>query len=73
MTLQAALQISVERDEWFRPVSWRGCRMALCVRYGEVQSVPHAHGGERALFPNPDDILGEWEVVSPEVVNSEGR
>ena len=72
MTLQAALQISVERDEWFRPVSWSGSGRALRVREGKVHNVPHGFGGYLAMFPHPDDVSGEWEVVSPDVVNSEG-
>lgn len=49
----------------------RGKGAAFCVEMKRVQFVPTARGGQPARFPDADDICGEWEVVSPDVVNTE--
>ena len=76
MTIQEAIKAVVESNYtiWFRPVSLRGTGYAYVVNElkstGEILLVPTARGGVPASFRS-NDILGEWETVSPDVVNTE--
>ena len=58
-------------DLWCRPVSMRGCGSAYCVEGGKLKTVPTLRGATFAIMPDIDDLLGAWEVVSPETVNTE--
>jgi hypothetical protein len=75
MNLIEALQLAKDKDMWFRPVSWKGSGCALTVEAHEPQLpiffVPTSKGGFRALMPNFEDLVGEWNVVSPDNVNAE--
>ena len=71
MTIQEAMQVAFEKDQWFRPFSMRGTGYAFCTEGTSVKFVPTMKGGAPARFPDVDDICGEWEVVSPDVVNTE--
>ena len=74
MTMLDALKKIAKPDVWMwaRPISWRGSGQALCFdSIGGWWHVPDAGGGRTALLPTPKDCFGRWEVVSPDVVNSE--
>jgi len=71
VTIQQALQEAMRTGRWFRPVSWTGCGVALCVYNEAIMIVPGACGARPAYFPDAPDILGEWEVVEPDTVNGE--
>lgn len=50
---------------WFRPVGWKGDRLAFFVEDTHLYIVPSATGGERYMATYVEDILGEWEIVTP--------
>ena len=55
---------------WFRPKTWKGCRQAFVVRENRICMVPSIRGA----LPVPlyvTDILEDWVIVSPDVVNTE--
>ena len=56
------------RDNWFRPVSWKHCREAYCVIDGDIYLVPTSRGGSPQFTRFPSEIVGEWEIVDPDVV-----
>ena len=60
-----------DNDAWFRPIAWRGTRMALCRRGGRILIVPTFDGGREHMTSSIEDILGEWEFVKPDDVNRE--
>ena len=66
---------NARRGVWCRPVSWRGAGQALVWDTASPnrgwKRVPSFRGGDLALMPTLPDMLGEWEVVSPDVVHGE--
>lgn len=62
----------VSGEMWFRPVGYRGSRVAYRVEDGRVL-LAGAAGTRPALFPVLEDLLGEWEAVSPVDVLTERR
>ena len=79
MTIQEAINAVLESncDLWFRPITLRGTGFAYMVndhaqrfRLGCILLVPTAKGGQVACL-EANYILGEWETVSPDVVNTE--
>jgi hypothetical protein len=71
MSLQAAVAVARDTDSWCRPVSWRGTGQAICVRGERLTRVPSKRGGSSYLGLGTDGMLGPWEVVAADVVNSE--
>lgn len=58
---------------WFRPKEWKGSGQALTFDYESkrrVLIVPDKRGGA-AWNPTREDLAGDWEVVSPDIVNEE--
>lgn len=61
---------------WARPIEWRTFRTAYCYRVGSeifaegFEMVPNNRGGVGAMFPATYALFGEWEIVSPNTVNS---
>ena len=51
-------------DMWFRPVGYRGSRVAYRLEAGQVY-LAGGMGSRPGLFPHIEDLLGDWEVVSP--------
>lgn len=66
-----ALRSTERGSKWFRPVSWRGTGQAYCEVNGQTKAVPRPRGGELGMTHDIDDLIGEWEVVSPEAVLAE--
>ena len=65
MTFVQAVTLAAEDpDLWLRQAG--GCD-AFCVARGRLVRVPTLAGGELAMCPTVQEILGLWEVVSPEV------
>lgn len=58
---------------WFRPVKWRGAGMAYCLKDTDTHLVPSARGGDCGMTPDADALVGEWEIVTPDVVLDERR
>ncbi len=62
---------------WIRPLIWRRQRVALVLGHeatwgrGRFLMVPDARGGRSAHMPVVAELLDEWEVVDPNVVNAE--
>lgn len=60
---------------WFRPVGDMYAYAVDCWRCGElrgdpeIKRVPTARGGESWLTNQVALLTGEWEIVSPDVVN----
>ena len=71
MTAEEAIREARATGHWFRPVAWNDSGIALCIEGIEVQLVPTARGGRRAMFPDVAEFLGGWEVVSPDEVAAE--
>lgn len=73
MTLQEAIKHARDNPkDWVRPGPWVGSGQAICYREDtrEVVIVPDFYGGRR-WYPRVVELLAEWEVVSPDVVNGE--
>lgn len=64
-------------DWWFRPKSWKGSGIALAYSGSKdspdlIIVVPHGPSGAfPAQLPRGRDIVGDWEVVSPDQVLKE--
>lgn len=61
---------------WVRPVAWRGggCALATVAASGDLTRlviVPSGRGGDQ-WHPYVEDLIGEWEPVSPGDVLDEG-
>lgn len=75
MTMLDALRaIHANPDMWARPVAWRKCHQAIgwIEREGWVTLPWPDYQRPRATIPRPETLFGEWEVVTPDVVNAEG-
>jgi hypothetical protein len=54
---------------WFRPVSWKGRGQAHALSAtGKTVLVPSARGGDPHMTNNPNDLMDDWEVVTPDQV-----
>jgi hypothetical protein len=72
MTLQEAIKKSIETNDWFRPISWKGAVCAYCIHKGDTQLVPTRSGGTLHMITSVNGLMGDWEVVSPDqVLNGE--
>ena len=58
---------------WFRPIKWRGGGMAYCLKGGDTHQVPSARGGDCGMTHDADALVGDWEIVTPNVVLGERR
>jgi hypothetical protein len=60
-------------DDWFRPVSYKGSGQAYCfssdMKYTEL--VPTPKGGIQQMSPRIENLLEDWEIVSPDEVCNE--
>lgn len=73
MTIQEAVKHIMETpSDWARPKSWGGAGQAIAFREDikDIVTVPSFHGGGR-WYPRIHEILDEWEIVLPGVVNAE--
>lgn len=72
--LEALREARSNSSLWARPTFWRGVKQAITFDTfaGSWKTVPDSRGGRSTLLPMPKDCFGDWEVVTPEVVN-EGR
>lgn len=61
---------ALQKDKWFRPVSWRGSGSALMVSGQDIHVVPQ---GSRPQHWTPKlcDLTCQWEVVTPDTVLTE--
>ena len=69
MKVHEAIKI-VKDEEWIRPVSWKGTGHAYVIKENFFYVVPTIRGGASALM-NIDDLVDDWEIVSPEFVLGE--
>jgi len=59
---------------WFRPIEWRVFKIAYVVEprsdYSneEIRLVPTSKGGRATFYASPAELLGDWEVVTPDDV-----
>lgn len=56
---------------WFRPTKWRGAGMAYCLKGNDTYLVPSARGGDVGMTHDADALVGDWEIVDPDVVLDE--
>ncbi|MBK8187624.1 MAG: hypothetical protein IPK77_11205 [Cellvibrio sp.] len=59
-------------DKWFRPVGWTGNAFSLSADNVIFQAEHNIHLGFEQLS-TAKEILGEWEIVTPELVNEERK
>jgi hypothetical protein len=71
MNVIEALKQAKVSDMWVRPIGWKGTGHALTFIGEQLYFVPTLHGGHLATMPDFEDMIGEWEVVSPNIVNTE--
>lgn len=69
--VDAVRRLQVDSSCWARPVGWIG--QAIFIRDGCLTVVPDLRGGRLWTGPYAKDVAGEWEVVSPDQVNSENE
>lgn len=55
-------------DNWIRPVSWQGSGLAYCIKLNATHIVPSSSGGNLGMTASIDELIGDWEIVSPDVV-----
>ena len=68
---QRKMEEQPETVWWFRPVCWRGCYLALEMRWdNRVWIVPQSDQS-RKYIPRVSELLDEWEVVTSDVVLGE--
>ena len=60
-----------EEQHWFRPIRWIGHGAAYCLKDGYAMMVPTAKGGEYTMTFMAKELIGEWEIVHPDVVLGE--
>lgn len=81
MTMLQALQALIDErmvnsraNHWARYIGWRGLRYAIGyrLRSGSIPEGFHNSFGGAVHLPRMEEMLGQWELVSPEAVN-EGR
>lgn len=71
--LDAISAISISEGKlWCRPISWKGSVEALTLKNDELLLVPTLKGGSRYSLNYIEDIITEWEIVTPEEVLKEG-
>lgn len=59
------------QDCWFRPISWKGRGKAYCLKNGCTALVPTPNGGTHGMTCQPDELMGDWEIVLPGIVLDE--
>lgn len=58
---------------WCRPVDMRGTGGAYVVLGNVLCSVPGRKGAQIDYAPYVDQMVSEWEIVSPDVVLGESK
>ena len=58
-------------DNWIRPVSWQGAGQAYCIKWNATHIVPSSSGGNIGMTASIDELIEDWEIVSPDVVLGE--
>lgn len=75
MTLQEALKSLQESNGvlWMRPVCWKGIGEAIRLSGDGLTTelVPTVRGGVTYMTRAVKNLLGEWEVVTPDQVLTE--
>lgn len=69
MTINEVLKEScvLRKESWFRPVGWRGEALTLNSR-NKICLVPSSNPETPISVNNISVLVGEWEIVDPEVV-----
>lgn len=69
---EVLLYINDDEDgNWFRPRRWKGRGLAFTIKAGEIYRVPSSRGGELFMSYNPEDLMDDWEIISPDNVLKE--
>lgn len=58
-------------DRWFRPATWSGTGEAFAITDGMTKLVPSARGGQVWMTCRVVELMGDWEIVTPDVVIKE--
>lgn len=75
--IQHVMDQSIPGEHWFRPVSWKGIKKAYALNTMRFPTSSNAHmtlevpsprGGNPGMTFYAEDLAGDWEILSPDVV-----